>query len=723
MSKQTINLGSSANDGTGDPLRTAFDKVNDNFDELYLYSTVTSTNNITITANTIATDNTNGDVIVDPNGTGRLILATGSELRFTDHVDNAIAFVDAQGDVNLSANLTYNGSSALAVTGSVTATTTMQGTTITATTAFVPDASDGAALGTTALQFSDLFLADGAVIGLGDDQDVTITHVADSGITIKSAATADDKPVTITLQTGETDMAANDKLGVINFQAPNEGTGTDAILVAAGIEAISEGDFSSSANATKLSFKTAASAAAAETMALSSVGLLTLNGTGSSIIIKDGGNIGSASDTNAIGISSAGIVSITAATASSNSTTGALTVAGGAGIAADLSVGDDVRLISDAAVLSFGANSEITLTHDHDVGLKLKHSATADDKPIVLTLQTGETDMAANDVIGAIRFQAPDEATGTDAILVAAAIQAVSEGDFSASANATRLEFHTGASEAAASKMTLSSAGLLTISDDFVLKDAGTIGSASDPDAIAIGADGDVTLTQDLELQHDGATLSFGTNNDVILTHVHDTGLLLNSTMALQFNDASQFINAPSATVLDITATDEIELNATLIDVNGNLDVSGGVNAGIHTFVATDAITAVEHAGRILLLGEVGGNADVVLTLPVASGTGNVYKFIVSVTMASNTYKIQCPNAANVINGTMKNMDLDGTAQTVFSTVAASDTITLNGGTQGGAVSDTLTLIDIASNLWHVEGQMRTPAGANPATPFSAAVS
>ena len=34
MAKQTINLGSSANDGTGDPLRTAFDKINDNFDEL-----------------------------------------------------------------------------------------------------------------------------------------------------------------------------------------------------------------------------------------------------------------------------------------------------------------------------------------------------------------------------------------------------------------------------------------------------------------------------------------------------------------------------------------------------------------------------------------------------------------------------------------------------------------------------------------------------------------
>ncbi len=64
--------------------------------------------------------------------------------------------------------------------------TTIQGSTITATTAFVPDASDGAALGTSSLEFSDLFLADGAVINFGDDQDVTLTHVADTGLLLNS---------------------------------------------------------------------------------------------------------------------------------------------------------------------------------------------------------------------------------------------------------------------------------------------------------------------------------------------------------------------------------------------------------------------------------------------------------------------------------------------------------------------------------------------------------
>lgn len=35
MAKQTIGIGTTANDGTGDSLRDAYDKCNDNFTELY----------------------------------------------------------------------------------------------------------------------------------------------------------------------------------------------------------------------------------------------------------------------------------------------------------------------------------------------------------------------------------------------------------------------------------------------------------------------------------------------------------------------------------------------------------------------------------------------------------------------------------------------------------------------------------------------------------------
>jgi hypothetical protein len=237
--------------------------------------------------------------------------------------------------------------------------------------------------------------------------------------------------------------------------------------------------------------------------------------------------------------------------------------------------------------------------------------------------------------------------------------------------------------------------------------------STNENNAIIFTAGGDV----------DGGNI--GLESDGTLTYNPSTGLVTATAFAGATVDASGLASLDGGinTNDDFTVDTDGNVVGVAATFSGLTNLTGSFSQAIHTFVATDAITSAEHAGRILLLGEVGGNADVVLTLPDATGTGHVYKFIVTVTMASNTYKIACPDADNVINGTIKNMDLDGTAQTIFSTVAASDTITLNGGTQGGQVSDTLTLIDIAANLWHVEGQMRTPTGANPATPFSAAVS
>ena len=136
----------------------------------------------------------------------------------------------------------------------------------------------------------------------------------------------------------------------------------------------------------------------------------------------------------------------------------------GVSVTGDVLATDDLILDSDSAAIQFGDDQEVTLTHYADNGLRLKHTATGDDKPVVFVLQTGETDIAANDVLGSIRWQAPDEGTGTDAVLVAAAIDAISEGNFAADNNATKLAFRVGASETATEKMSLSSAGNLTVS-------------------------------------------------------------------------------------------------------------------------------------------------------------------------------------------------------------------------------------------------------------------
>ena len=81
----------------------------------------------------------------------------------------------------------------------------------------------------------------------------------------------------------------------------------------------------------------------------------------------------------------------------------------------------------------------------------------------VLKLETSDTTVTDGSVLGKIEFKAPDEASGTDAILVGAAIEAVAEGTFAADNNATELVFKTGASAAADAKMTLTSGGNLGI--------------------------------------------------------------------------------------------------------------------------------------------------------------------------------------------------------------------------------------------------------------------
>ena len=275
--------------------------------------------------------------------------------------------------------------------------------TFTAETAFVPDASGGADLGTTSLEFNDAFFNDGAVINFGDDQDVTLTHTADTGLTLNSTMK----------------LMFNDA-----------------------------SQFIQGASATVLDIAATDEIELTATL-IDVVGNLAGSGTGTF----------------------AGILKTDDTTEATSTTDGSLQTDGGLSVAKDIVAGDDIKLLSDASVIHFGANSEVTLTHSHDAGLILKHTATADDKPINLILQTGETDMAANDVIGKISWQAPDEGTGTDAILISAAIQAKAEGDHSSSSNATSLEFMTGASEAAAAKVRITSAGHMvpTVDDSYDL--------------------------------------------------------------------------------------------------------------------------------------------------------------------------------------------------------------------------------------------------------------
>lgn len=102
MSKQRINVGSGINTGTGDTLRAAMEKCNNNFDELYdLIGQDSSGKSIDISGNVISSTFTNTDINISPNGTGDTVIDS-------DLVVNTIKSDDSS-QVTVEDGLTVNG--------------------------------------------------------------------------------------------------------------------------------------------------------------------------------------------------------------------------------------------------------------------------------------------------------------------------------------------------------------------------------------------------------------------------------------------------------------------------------------------------------------------------------------------------------------------------------------------------------------------------------------
>tara|TARA_R110000851_G_scaffold78818_3_gene173834 strand:- start:8711 stop:11026 length:2316 start_codon:yes stop_codon:yes gene_type:complete len=207
-------------------------------------------------------------------------------------------------------------------------------------------------------------------------------------------------------------------------------------------------------------------------------------------------------------------------------------------ISADATVGDDLTLKSDASVLGFGADTDVTLTHVHNTGLLVNAAMVVQFRDSAINIGSpadGDLDINADDEI---------------------------------ELNSTLIDIN----------------GNVEIS-------------------------GTADIAGDLTLKFDDAVLGFGTNTDVTLTHVHNTGLLLNTTSVVQFRDSAINIGSPADGDLDINADDEIELNSTLIDINGNVEISGTADMsstlqvdGAITSSAGATITTADNTTQLTLI-------------------------------------------------------------------------------------------------------------------------
>jgi cytoskeletal protein CcmA (bactofilin family) len=329
-----------------------------------------------------------------------------------------------------------------------------------------------------------------------------------------------------------------------------------------------------------------------------------------------------------------GIIKTDDTTAATSTTDGSLQTDGGLSVTLDAVIGDDLFMLSDAAVVTFGAGKDVTLTHVHDTGLLLNAAMVMQFRDSAINIGSpadGDLDINADDEI---------------------------------ELNSTLIDINGAVDISGATTV-----GGILKTDDTTAATNTTDGSLQTDGGLSVAAD--AVIGDDLFMLSDAAVVTFGADKDVTLTHVHNTGILLNSTNVIQFNDASQNIGAPSATVLDINATDEIELNATLVDINANVEISGNLTvAGTTTQVDTvtmnaanavvfEGATADAHETTLTIVDPTG---DRTINLPNVSGTIPVLAAASTTQITSTPAELNILDGATVVVGEINALDIGSTA-------------------------------------------------------------
>jgi len=228
----------------------------------------------------------------------------------------------------------------------------------------------------------------GEALGFGTE---AITTNADTHATTVADATSDAGRAIYIIYTGTLDSACTITIGPDTLKRvhiiKNGTSGSQNIII-----------------------KQGSGAGAAVTIPNGDTKVVSLDGNGSGSIVTDVFASLSVADLKATGaITSTGRMVTDDTTEATSTTDGSLQTDGGLSVAKDAIIGDDLKLLSDSAILSLGLGSDATLTHDGTTGLTIAatpisidstgelhlNSTTGDIK-----LQDGGTDQLAFDLDG-----------------------------------------------------------------------------------------------------------------------------------------------------------------------------------------------------------------------------------------------------------------------------------------------------------------------------------
>ena len=162
----------------------------------------------------------------------------------------------------------------------------------------------------------------------------------------------------------------------------------------------------------------------------------------------------------------------------------------------------------------------------------------------------------------------------------------------------------------------------------------------------------------------------------------------------------------------------ETQVTATAAEINRLADKTASI---VDITGASVTLTEATHGDRIITLSRAAG---VEVTLPAATGTGNVYFIVVATAITSGSHVVKVANGTDVFDGSIAigvDTDAEGATGYTWYAVAGDDTITLNGASQGGEVGDVIEVIDYKAGFFLLRVRINQSGGGE-ATPWSSGV-
>ena len=182
--------------------------------------------------------------------------------------------------------------------------------------------------------------------------------------------------------------------------------------------------------------------------------------------------------------------------------------------------------------------------------------------------------------------------------------------------------------------LTLNGTNKLTFGDtaSFVHQSSDGVLTVDGEATIDLNASTAVLVSNDLKLDSDAAVLGFGVNNDVTLTHVHDSALLLNDAIKMTFRDSALSVGSSTDGQLDVDADTEVEITAPTIDLTASTKVTVSNDVEVTGRSVGVTVTAENDGSFDLAVGNdftctTAGNTEITFSNAAAGQSGNI-KFV-----------------------------------------------------------------------------------------------